>query len=121
MDITLFRTYYPQFDTVDDAIIQRYLDLFDCQFTGDYDCMHDELQGLFVAHRVSIWQMGNKGFHGGALVETSKSVGDESVGGVIAGSENSTYGDYSATSYGIQFWSTIRLYGAGPKMAQCNA
>ena len=120
MLIADFRTYYPQFDSIDDVIIQRYLDLFECQFTGDYDCMHDELQGLFVAHRVTIWSLGNKGFHAGAMVETSKSVGDESIGGEIAGASN-TYGDYSATSYGIQFWSTIRLYGAGPVMAQCNA
>ena len=118
MTLAEFRAYYPQFDSIDDLVVQRYLDLFECQFIGDYGCMHSELQGLFVAHRLSIWQRTSSGSVGPIVVTTSKSVGDESQGGFVAGASDGGYGDYSATAFGVQFWNTIMLYGAGGLMAE---
>jgi hypothetical protein len=120
MTVSEFRIFYPQFDSVDDAVVQRYLDLFECQFEGDYDCMADELQGLFTAHRLVMWQRTNAGSVGAVVVATSKSVGDESQSGFVAGGNENIPGDYAATSFGIQFWTTILPYGAGGMMAEAN-
>jgi hypothetical protein len=120
MTIAEFRVFYPQFDTIDDAVVQRYLDLFECQFTGDYDCMQDELQGLFTAHRLVMWQRTNAGSVGAVVVATSKSVGDESQSGFVAGAQDGGYGDYAATSFGVQFWTIILPYGSGGMMAESN-
>ncbi len=118
MTLIEFRAFYPEFSAVDDLVVQRYLDLFICQFTGDYGCMTNELQGLFVAHRLSIWQRTNKGSAGAVVTATSKSVRDESLSGYVAGSNDGDYGDYGSTAYGIQFWNNIKLYGGGGFMAE---
>jgi len=118
MTLAEFRIFYPQFSTIDDAVVNRYLELFLCQFVGDYDCMANELQGLFVAHRLTVWKRTSGGSDGAIVVATSKSVGDESQSGFVAGAQDGGYGDYAATAYGVQFWSTIMLYGGGGMMAE---
>lgn len=117
MTLAEFRTLYPEFAAIDDAVVQRYLDMFECQFGTDYGCMTDELQGLFVAHRLTIWQKTSSGASGPQLVTTNRRVGDVSIGGYVAGGGDGSYGDYSSTAYGIQFWENIKLYGGGPMMA----
>lgn len=120
MTLAEFRAYYPEFNSVDDIVVQRYLDLFECQFSGvDFGCMEDELQGLFVAHRLKVWQKTSVGKSDPTLVKTSKTVGSVSTSGFVAGTESDGgYGDYSASAYGIQFWNNIKLYGAGGFMAE---
>ena len=119
MTLEEFRAFYSEYDDVDDIVVQRYLDLFGCQFTLDFGCMSDELQGLFTAHRLAIWSRTNAGSAGAVVTTTSKSVGDESLGGFVAGVDpNSSYGDYASTAYGIQFWNNIKLYGGGGMMAE---
>lgn len=118
MTLAEFRIYYPEFANIDDMIVQRYLDLFLCQFTGDYGCMTDELQGLFVAHRLAIWSRTSGGSVGAVVTATSKTVRDESLSGYVAGAQDGDYGDYGSTAYGIQFWNNIKLYGSGGFMAE---
>ena len=118
MTLAEFRAFYPEFSGVDDIVVQRYLDLFICQFGEQYGCMTGELQGLFVAHRLTIWKRTNSGSAGAVVTTTSKSVGDESLSGYVAGGGDGGYGDYSATAYGIQFWNNIKLYGSGGFMAE---
>ena len=118
MTLAEFRAFYPEFSTIDDIVVQRYLDLFICQFGDQYGCMTDELQGLFVAHRLTIWKRTNAGSSSAVVTVTSKSVGDESLGGYVAGGGEGGYGDYSSTAYGIQFWNNIKLYGGGGLMAE---
>lgn len=112
MDLATFKTQYPNI-SADDATIQRYLDLFLCQFTGDYGCMADHLQGLFTAHRLTVMSKGASP----AMTVTSRRVGDVSTSGKVSGTDD-IYGDFGATSYGIEFWSTISIYGAGPMMTE---
>ena len=114
MTVAEFRALYPQFSTVDDAVIQQYLDLFSCIFGHlDFSCQESYLTGLFVAHRLTIWSKQGAV----TMVATSKSVGDVSVSGQVPGMDGS-YGDYGATGYGIEFWNTISLFGAGGMMAE---
>ena len=117
MTIDEFRTLYPEFATIDDPVVQRFLDVFVCQFGTEYGCMTDELQALFVAHRLTLWQKTSSGASGPQLVTTNRSVGDVSVSGYVAGGGDGSHGDYSSTAYGIQFWESIKLYGGGPVMA----
>ena len=117
MTIEEFRTFYPEFATVNDSVIQRYLDRFVCQFGADYGCDTDELQGLYTAHRVAIWQKTSSGANGPQLITTSRRVGDVAVSGEIVGFGDNSYGDYAVTSYGAQFWADIQMYGGGPIMA----
>lgn len=118
MTLAEFRAFYPEFSNIDDLVVQRYLDLFECQFTGDYGCMTDELQGLFTAHRLSIWSRTNAGSVGAVVTATSKTIRDESQSGYVAGSSEGDYGDYGSTAYGVQFWNNIKLYGGGGFMAE---
>ena len=108
-----WKAQYPDI-AADDPVIQRYLDLFKCMFAGDYGCIADYLQGLFAAHRVVMSQKGG----GPVLVTTSRSVGDVSVGGQVAGmNAGGIMGDYAGTRYGLEFWETISLFGTGPIVA----
>lgn len=113
MTLQEWKLQYPDI-VADDPVTQRYLDLFKCMYAGDYGCMADYLQGLFVAHRVVMSQKGA----GPVLVTTSRSVGDVSVGGQVAGlGTGSSVGDYSGTRYGLEFIETIMLFGSGPMIA----
>lgn len=113
MTLEEWKAQYPDI-AADDPVIQRYLDLFKCMYAGDYGCMADYLQGLFAAHRVSMSQKGG----GPVLVTTSRSVGDVSVGGQVAGLGTvDSMGDYSGTRYGIEFWEMIMMFGSGPMVA----
>ena len=118
MTLSEFRAFYPEFNAIDDVVVQRYLDLFTCQFGDQYGCMTDELQGLFVAHRLTVWKRTNSGSAAAIVTATSKSVGDESLSGYVAGGGDGGYGDYASTAYGVQFWNNIKLYGGGGFMAE---
>ncbi|MGL4250957.1 MAG: DUF4054 domain-containing protein [Plesiomonas shigelloides] len=114
MTLDEWKAQYPDI-AVDDPVISRYLDLFKCMFQGDYGCMTEYLQGLFVAHRVT---MAAKGA-GPVMVTTSRSVGDVSVSGEVAGlNRENIIGDYAGTRFGLEFWETISMYGDGIIMAQ---
>ena len=115
MTIEEFLTLYPKFSDIDDAVIQRYLDMFICQFGDNYGCMTNELQGLFTAHRLTVWKKTNSGATDPQLIVTNKRVGDVSVSGYVTG--DTSYGDYASTTYGGQFWENIRMHGGGPIMA----
>lgn len=121
MTLAEFKAIYTKI-TLSDTQIQMYLDLFVCQYGEDDGdcCMYDHLQGLFTAHRCTVFQNASKG-GGGAptLTQTSKSVGDVSVSGHVSGANDSTFGDFGATAYGIEFINSIQLLGSGPMMAGC--
>lgn len=119
MTVDEFKAQYPDVaNGMTDAQIQMYLDLFKCQYTLDYGCMTEYLQGLFVAHRGTI----SKKKDGPIIINITKRVGDVSVSGKTAGgSDESGYGvegDFSATRYGVEFWQSILPFGAGAMMAQ---
>lgn len=113
MTLEEWKAQYPDIPD-DDPVIQRYLDLFSCMFSGNYGCMSDYLQGLFVAHRVAMSQKGS----GAVLVATSRSVGDVSVSGQLAGGNTGReFGDYAGTRYGLEFMDAISMFGGGPMMS----
>lgn len=110
-----FKVLYPEFATVDDAVIQRYLDLFACLYQGDYGCSADYLLGLFVAHQVYVFTVSPGS--GPVQAVTSKSVGDVSVSyGASSGAASA--GDFASTKYGLEFSRLIGMFGMGPIMAQ---
>lgn len=116
MTVEEFQAIYTKI-TASPVTIQTYLDMFICQYGEDYDCMQDHLQGLFAAHRLTVFNNAQNSNGAPNMIKTSKRVGDVSVGGFVAGSNDSTFSDFGTTAYGIEFTNTMRIYGGGPMMA----
>lgn len=122
MALTLvqFRAQYPEFATVNDAVITRYLAEFEILYTGCYGDMYDILQGYYVAHMVSLFYNKKTGSStGGAsvVVMTSRSVGDVSMSGQVVGAATDP-SLWDATTYGQMFRNLIGIFGAGPYLTE---
>lgn len=111
-----FKAIYTQFASETDADIKRQLDLFSCLYGDEYDCVQDHLEGLFVAHQLTVF---NAAGAGPVQTMTNRSVGDVSVGyAQSSGAANA--GDFASTKYGLEFDRLVRMYGAGPMLAGIN-
>lgn len=111
MTLDEFKAQYPDITATDEQI-QFFLDLFLCIYTDDYGCMADYLQGLFTAHRLYMASLpGNP-----VLIQTSKRVGDVSVGGQLLNRSDLPM-DFAGSRYGTEFATTVSMFGAGPMMA----
>ena len=105
MTLSEFRALYPEFDSVADATVQAYLDLFGTIYQGDYGDLADHLQGLYAAHRLAIKARGKAGATGPL---TGKSVGDASWSYGQSGSDMST--EFSSTNYGREYEELISVF-----------
>jgi len=122
MTLTEFRTVYPEFAQVPDAVIQRYLDEFTVFYQADYGDYTDTLQGLYVAHWVTATYNLTTGLPkpgGVSMSITSRTVGDVSMSGTLIGvGSDSTFWD--STIWGQKFQMYIGLFGAGPSLTGRN-
>ncbi len=110
MTLDEFKALYP--DTgASDVVIQRYLNLFDCMYKGDYGCMADELQALFVAHRCYMNALSPKP----VMIQTGRRVGDVSL--TSEPLQTDVAQDFGASRYGVEFWSVMELFGGGGMVA----
>lgn len=111
-----FKAIYTQFAANADADIQRQLDLFGCLYGDEYGCAQEHLEGLFVAHQLTVFTSAGSG-----PVQTvgNRSVGDVSVG-YLQSSGAASAGDFASTKYGLEFSRLIGMYGAGPMLAGVN-
>ena len=123
MALTLaqYRASYPEFASIDDAIVQRYLTEFTILYQGCYGEYYDMLQGYYVSHMLAMFynvatgQASGTGATGGIkVIPTSRSVGDVSVSGQAVGINTSDPSYWDGTVYGQRFWSIISAFGGGP-------
>lgn len=110
-----FKTAYPEFAAVDDAVIQRQLDNFALLYQGDYGTLTDYLSGLYTAHQVTVFTSNTSA----APVQT---VTSRSVDGMSwsygQSSAGSKAGDFASTKYGLEFYRIMSQFGKGPVMAK---
>lgn len=117
MTLAEFRVIYPEFEKVPDAVVQRYLDEFLILYPMDYGTYQDTLQGLYVAHYLSIgFNLKTGGSKGGSqtFAVTSRSVGDVSMSGSLIGVDATS--PWDASLYGQKFKLIIMAFGAGPML-----
>lgn len=116
MTLSEFRQTYPEFSQVADAVIQRYLDEFLIFYRADYGDYSDTLQGLYVAHYLTLGYnltTGQAKPGSVAMSITSRSVGDVSMSGTLIG-VGSDATQWDATLFGQKFKLLIGIFGAGP-------
>lgn len=115
MTLADFRAIYPEFIKVPDAVVQRYLDEFKIFYMLDYGDYADTLQGLYVAHYLTMgFNLKTGESKGGShsFAVTSRSVGDVSMSGSLIGVDATS--PWDATIYGQKFRLMISAFGAGP-------
>jgi hypothetical protein len=112
-----FRAEYPQFNAVDDYVIQRQIDIFSCLYQGDYGCSADYLAGLFVAHQVFVSSKS-----GASPVQTmgSRAVGDVSISFNQSSAADSAK-DFASSKFGLEFSRLIRMFGMGAMVTGANS
>lgn len=124
MDVTTFRTDFPEFanaTTYPDATVNFYIGLATAMVNPDvWVDQADYGIALFVAHHLvlatreskaaAVGQIPGKSIQG---ITASKSVDKVSVSYDASSVRYEGAGFWNATSYGIQFFRLIRIFGAG--------
>lgn len=112
MDIATFRSLRPEFSSVADAVVQRYLDLAAAVLNADRWCDFLDLgTELYVSHQLALDAKPGAAPLSGAV--NSKSVGSASVGYDVGSMLLPGAGPWYATSYGARFWQLAYMVGLG--------
>lgn len=119
MDANEFKLAFTEFVNVPNGDIDRYLNLFVVLYGVDYHGGENRLQGLYVAHRLTIQnqsQVSPLGLGGTGSVQqiASKKEGDVSVTyGASGVTANARSGDFNLSSYGVDFEYLMFLFSIG--------
>lgn len=112
-----FKLRYPEFDPVDDARVQIFLDdaaLEMCESAwGD---LYDRGQAALAAHMLAIANQteASGGTGGGASGPVaSRSIGDVSVSFGLSSSSSKSEDWYTSTPYGSDYWRLVKIVGMG--------
>lgn len=118
-----FRALYPEFASIPDAIVQRYLTEFTILYQGCYGDYYQIMQGYYVAHMLTTFYNLTTGApKGGAVtvVTTGRAVGDVNTSGQAIGVNASDPNFWDGTTYGQMFYSLLSMFGAGPMLTGVN-
>ena len=110
-----FKVRYPEFDSVDDARVQLFLDDATLEMSVDvWGDLYDRGQGALAAHYLAIGIQSEAGGGGGSTAEvTSKKIGDVSYTYSTSSSSGGTdyKGGFDTTVYGRDYLNMVSLVG----------
>jgi hypothetical protein len=115
INVVAFKSMFPQFESVDDSVVQTALDEA-ALFVGDDWAASDAQAATFylAAHFLTVAQASSSSGGDGRLI-TSESIGQISVSYAAAASSSSStsYPSLSNSSYGLMFLAVMRRNSAG--------
>ena len=110
------KSLYPELADVDDSVIQAQLDTFALLYKGEYGDAYDHLQGLYVAHQVTVFTLNT----GTGSPESVKSRTVDGLSWSYSDGDSQAKqeaGAFGSTKYGLEFYRLISLFGKGPTMS----
>ena len=110
ISVSEFKTIYPNFASVDDAILQFHLDCIVETTSEDVfgNCYKNAVYSL-LAHEYTLYERGS----GASGPVTAESVGSLSRSYGMVGSQANT--ELALTNYGLQYKRLLRIYASGGK------
>jgi len=108
------KALYPSIAAVPDSALAGQIVNFGLIYQGDYGELTDYLLGLYVAHQVTVFNVGPGSAP--AQTVTARSVTDMSWT-YAKSSASEKAGDFASTKFGLEFFRLMSAFGQGPIMA----